>query len=84
MKKIIALLLLASLLHWPVMAPADECMDGDCENGTGTGFTEEGLIYKGEWKNGMPHGSGKLTISKDKAIEGRWENGKLVDDQKEK
>jgi hypothetical protein len=78
MKKIIFLFLLAFSIQFPAIATADECMDGNCEDGTGTGFTEEGKIYIGEWQDGLPHGSGKLSVSKGKYLEGRWEKGELV------
>jgi len=81
MKKIIFLFLLTSIIQLPVFTAADECMDGDCEDGIGTGFTGEGEIYSGEWQDGLPHGSGKLTVSKGKYIEGRWEKGKLVEEK---
>ncbi len=82
MKKIIFLFLLAFSLQFPAIVAADECMVGDCDDGVGTGFTEEGQVYSGEWQDGLPHGSGKLTVSKGKYIEGRWEKGKLVEEKK--
>ena len=54
-------------------------MDGNCEDGVGTGFTDEGKIYSGEWHDGQPHGVGKLIISKGKYLEGQWEKGKLIE-----
>ena len=62
----------------PFTLYADECMDGDCDNGIGTGFTEDNKIYEGEWQEGMPHGKGKLYLSKGKVIEGTWDKGELV------
>ena len=80
-KLVLPLLLAAAMLHAGVAA-ADECLEGDCYNGVGTGFTEEGKIYRGEWRNGFPHGIGRLTISKERFIEGRWEKGVLVEEKK--
>ena len=60
---------------------ADECMEGDCDNGFGTGFTEDNKIYEGEWQNGEPHGKGTLYISKGKSITGKWEKGILVSEE---
>ncbi|MBU0483765.1 MAG: hypothetical protein KKB30_04540 [Proteobacteria bacterium] len=82
MKKIIILFLLIIIGQFAATTKADECLDGDCDNGIGTGFTEEGKIYNGQWQDGLPHGFGKLTISKDKYIEGRWEKGILIEEKK--
>ncbi len=82
MKKVILFLILTVSIQLSTISFADECMEGDCENGTGTGFTEEGKLYSGEWKDGDPHGLGKLTISKGKYLEGRWEKGQLVENKK--
>ena len=81
MKKIIFVLLIAFSVQCSSITNAEECMDGDCEDGVGTGFTEEGAIYSGEWQDGLPHGAGKLTISKGKYLEGWWEKGKLVEEK---
>ena len=60
---------------------ADECMEGDCDNGFGTGFTDDNKIYEGEWLDGMPHGHGTLYLSKGKVVQGRWEKGELVKEE---
>lgn len=82
MKKLLIVVLSAALIQLPALTGADECMEGNCDNGMGTGFTEEGKVYSGEWQGGLPHGFGRLTVSKDKFIEGQWENGKLVDEKR--
>lgn len=84
MKTVIAIMLLVAVLIFPQVVFADECMEGDCENGIGKGFTEEGKLYDGEWLNGEPHGHGRLFVSKKKIIEGRWQNGKLIEAKEEK
>ena len=76
---IYGLLFIFTLIPGPLAA--DECMEGDCEEGIGIGFTAEGKIYQGQWKDGLPHGNGKLLISKGKYIEGFWEKGKLVEEK---
>lgn len=83
MKKIILLALLAIVLQLPATSGADECLEGDCDEGTGTGFTAEGKIYRGEWQHGLPHGYGRLTLARDKVVEGRWEKGRLVEEKVE-
>lgn len=83
MKNGILVLLMVFGLLAPGALVADECMEGDCDDGIGTGFTEEGKIYEGEWKDGYPHGKGKLYISKGKVIAGEWAKGKLIKEEKD-
>lgn len=78
MKKYTIVLLFVLGLLLPLSVFADECMEGDCDNGYGSGFTEDNKIYEGEWKDGLPHGKGTLYVSKGKVIEGVWEKGELV------
>lgn len=78
MKKITVILLFAWCLASPAKLIADECMEGDCDNGFGSGFTDANLIYEGEWKDGVPDGKGKLYKSKGQVIEGVWKKGELV------
>lgn len=76
-------MLIAAVLILPVNVFADECLEGDCGNGTGKGFTEEGKLYEGEWQDGEPHGQGRLFVSKSKVLEGRWQNGNLLEEQED-
>ena len=78
MKAAISIVMLGTVLFIPQLIFADECMEGDCENGMGKGFTEEGQIYDGQWLNGEPHGQGRLFVSKGKVIEGNWLDGELL------
>ena len=80
MKK--SLIMVAVLLMLvPVAASGDECFEGDCENGLGKGFTEEGQVYEGQWLDGEPHGRGKLFISRDKVLDGEFKNGEFVEEE---
>ncbi len=83
MKKSIVVLFMIIGLLAPGTLVADECMEGDCDSGVGTGFTEDGQIYEGEWQDGYPHGKGTLYISKEKAVKGEWVKGKLVKEIKD-
>jgi len=83
MRKWTIILLVALSLVLPISLHADECMEGNCDNGFGTGFTEDNLIYEGEWKDGVPHGKGTLHLSKEKVIKGVWEKGVLVKEDSE-
>ncbi len=78
MNRWILILLAVLLLLGPSTMMADECMEGDCDNGFGTGFTENNKVYEGEWQDGMPHGQGKLYVSKGVVVVGEWEKGELV------
>ena len=84
MRKKILIMVAAFSIFLSTPLYADECMEGDCDNGYGTGFTEDNKVYEGEWQDGMPHGQGKLFLSKGKVIEGVWEKGELVEDKPEK
>jgi len=84
MKKTTVLMISVFCLLFASPLWADECMEGDCDDGIGTGFTEDNKIYEGEWKDSMPHGMGKKYISKEEVIEGRWEKGKLVEEKPQK
>lgn len=79
-KRIMAVLLVLGLLFPPLLG-ADECMEGDCDNGIGTGFTDDNKIYEGEWKDGLPHGRGKLYLSRGRIVEGIWAKGELVQEE---
>ncbi len=79
----IVVLLVTLSMVFPSTLLADECMEGDCESGFGTGFTEDNIIYEGEWQDGVPHGQGKLYVSKGKIIEGKWKKGELVKEKTE-
>ena len=81
MSKRMVMVLLVFGLFFPAPLLADECMEGDCDNGFGSGFTDNSKIYEGEWKDGLPHGQGKLYVSKGKIIEGTWDKGELVQEK---
>ena len=78
MKNITIILVVTLSLAFAAEIRADECMEGDCDNGFGTGFTDNSLIYEGEWKGGVPHGKGTLYKSGGQRVEGTWEKGKLI------
>lgn len=82
MKKLVHVVVVVMCLFLSGNLMAEECMEGDCDNGFGTGFTADNKIYEGEWKKGLPDGQGKLYVSKGKVIEGRWEKGVLVEEKK--
>lgn len=70
MKKSILFFMLAAAALFPIQGAADECMEGDCDNGHGVGFTDEGGVYNGEWRNGVPDGQGTLSHGKSTYVGG--------------
>lgn len=84
MRVLFSVWLLFLLLALPVNIFADECLEGDCQNGTGKGFTEDGKIYEGAWLDGLPDGQGRLFISRGKVIEGQWQQGVLLEEKQDK
>ena len=77
-KKAVIMLVAIFLLLSPVVVFGDECFEGDCDNGLGKGFTEDGKVYEGQWQDGEPHGLGKLFISRDEILKGQFEKGQFV------
>lgn len=52
------LLNLLAFLHLATAASA-QCISGDCSNGIGM-YKDSNYVYEGQFKNGMPHGKGRL------------------------
>lgn len=46
------------------------------QDGTGEKYYNDGKIYKGQLKNGIPHGSGILFLPGDNTFEGQFADGK--------
>jgi hypothetical protein len=52
------------------------CIQGDCENGTGTYVYKEGSAkYVGDFKNKTPHGKGNCTYANGDRYLGEWAEG---------
>ena len=51
------------------------CVEGNCDNGKGTGDWEKGFKYVGEWKMQNMHGFGVGTWPNGDRYEGDWVNG---------
>ena len=53
------------------------CIEGDCENGTGTYVeSNNNWRYEGEWKDGKRDGYGTFVVSNGSSYEGEWKVGK--------
>lgn len=79
----LTVLLALFLLVQPLALWADECMEGDCDSGIGTGFTDDGLIYAGQWQDGQPNGSGRMHLKDGSVAEGIWKDGQLIGEGKD-
>ncbi|TAF33630.1 MAG: hypothetical protein EAZ57_05265 [Cytophagales bacterium] len=53
------------------------CVEGNCQSGSGVWLDMDGSRYEGGWLNGKRHGDGKITLANGKIYEGYWENGKF-------
>ena len=58
-----------------VNVKAEGCIEGDCDNGTGTYIFSDGGKYSGQWKNLRQHGKGSATLATGSTYEGDWNNG---------
>lgn len=57
---IIACLMMAPCVFSGQAFGEDRCLEGDCVNGKGVMEKSEGIKYEGEFKDSLPHGSGKF------------------------
>ena len=53
-----------------------QCIEGDCENGTGTYKYEDGKTLKGNWNGGLLNGKGEITYKSGNIFTGEFENHK--------
>ncbi|MBF0418012.1 MAG: hypothetical protein HQL86_07170, partial [Magnetococcales bacterium] len=54
------------------------CVEGNCQNGTGTFVHDDGARYIGEWRNGKMHGAGEFRFSSGGGYRGIWQNGHVT------
>ena len=53
------------------------CLNGDCGDGIGTYYFKDGTKYVGDFKDGLPHGEGKVVYLNGEAYEGEMANGQF-------
>lgn len=83
MKKILLLAFILFAYFTPLQAfggeegcdEEGECIEGDCENGSGMYVFTDGSSYSGAWKDGFPDGSGILKYIDGSKDEGEWKGG---------
>ena len=76
MKKVLIITLLG-MCWFPMMAFGDECVEGDCVNGTGEMIYSTGHQFSGGFKDGMRHGKGVLQLPGGRKMVGIWENNEI-------
>ena len=75
MKKISIILV---MLFWCNVSFAGECIEGDCNNGSGTYTSQAGDRYVGEFKNGKFHGQGTAIWVNGNKYVGEFKNGPVT------
>jgi len=55
----------------------NECIQGNCYNGSGIYIFDSGMKYEGEWKNGKRDGQGTLTSPDGSVYKGGWKNNRM-------
>lgn len=56
-----------------------ECIEGNCVNGTGTMLFYSSQKYIGEFKDGKRHGQGALYLPLGRVIKGKWRHDEIVE-----
>ncbi len=54
-----------------------QCLKGDCEKGTGTYIQPNGSRYTGSFKDGVPHGKGRVEFANGDVYDGEWDNDRM-------
>ena len=78
MKAWLTILLFVGLLS-ASGALADECIEGDCVNGTGTMVYSTGHKFTGGFKEGMRHGKGVMLMPGKRKIVGVWQDNEITE-----
>lgn len=70
---VIYLVLFSGIFVFYLLNPFNnKCLQGNCWDGYGTYRYHSGMKYEGEWKYGLRHGNGKLTLPDLYVYDGQW------------
>jgi len=72
-------LFILPLVLIPTNALCDQCVSGDCVNGSGTMKYSTGHTYTGEFKNGLRHGKAVMHMPGGRILEGTWQNNEIIE-----
>jgi len=75
--KITLTFILMIILLAPAASFGDECVEGDCVNGTGAMVFSTGHKYTGGFKDGVRHGEGVLLMPGKRKIVGVWVDNEI-------
>ncbi len=78
MQKVLMIIFLGMCM-FPPMAFSDECVKGDCVNGTGEMNYATGHSFSGEFKDGMRHGKGVMLLPGGRKITGIWDSNEIIE-----
>jgi len=73
MKKLLLTILFTLVLSGGAFS--EGCIEGDCDNGTGTYIFSDDARYSGQWKNMKQHGFGKAILASGSTYDGEWIEG---------
>ncbi|MBX2929822.1 MAG: caspase family protein [Saprospiraceae bacterium] len=68
-------ILLLSLCIFSISLSGQQCLSGNCLNGSGVYLFPSGAKYVGQFKNGVPSGTGSCAYSDGRKYQGEWLNG---------
>ena len=77
--KIERILIIIVLCFSPLIAYGDECVEGDCVNGTGTMVYSTGHKFTGGFKDGMRHGEGVMLMPGKRKLVGVWQDNEITE-----
>jgi len=70
------LFLITTLCLFSSVSWSQECVEGDCQDGSGVYEWADGSRYISQFKNGTPYGEAKIIMANGDEYIGRWKNNR--------